>query len=311
MSRMGLWNRISRLYYDFDQQIWRVRQPGAVKVWINPRRFSFETSREVVKREIQQKNLFRSVLSDYDDDLTPQYHTDDPLIDMAVLARSQELMSKNNLKKNYIAMKRRHGQPIEFLERDDRLARKGSTLEAEGRYAADAKYRSRLFEAKTLNQDEFDDIELRIQENEDVSATERVAFARTRIERFYRQPLSDELLLEHDDKGRFRGKIIRFEQLVQFAESERRNRQVKTKPSVGFSALRLRALKDQRYIAGLLHDLLTTSGIYFDGTFDTHKVVNVITLEPFMRRVHEIKGEIENQLEIEVRKKDNAGVGSS
>ena len=292
-------------HYDFDQQIWRVRQPGVVKVWINPRRFSFETSREVVKRDIQQKHLFRSVLSDYDDDLTPQYHTDDPLIDMAVLARSQQLMSKNNLKQNYIAMKRRHGHPIEFLDRDDGLAGEGSALEAEGRYAADAKYRSRLFDAKTLNQDEFDDIEHRIQENEDVSATERVAFARTRMERFYRQPLSDDMI-EHDDKGRFRSKIIRFEQLIRYDENELHDRKSGPKPSNEYT-LRLRVLRDQRYVAGLLHDLLTTSEIFTNGKFDTNKVVSAITLTPFMQLARELKAVIENLLGIEVRKNVKAG----
>jgi hypothetical protein len=290
-------------HFDIDQQIWRVRQPGSVKIWINPRRFSFETSREVVKQEIQQKQLFKSVLSDYDDNLTPQYHTDDPLIDMAVLARSHELMSKNNLKRNYIAMKRRHGHAIEFVDRDDELAGQGSALDAEGRLAADARYRERLFMAKTLNRTEYEEIESRIEENEDVSMDERIAFAKTRIEKFYRQPLSDEIIGQ-DDRARFRAKIVRFEQLIQFAVQERLNNYgAVLKPSKEYE-FRLRVLKDSREIARLLHDLLTASGIFVDGHFDTQKIFSSITLKPFMHRSHEIKATIENLLEIEVRKLD-------
>jgi hypothetical protein len=62
---------------------------------------------DVVKHEIQQKNLFKSVLRGYDENSRPLYHVDDPLIDLAALVRSQQLASKNNLKHCFVAMKRR------------------------------------------------------------------------------------------------------------------------------------------------------------------------------------------------------------
>ena len=46
-------------HFDFDQQLARVRDPGAVRVWINPRRFHFETSLDVVRRELLENAIFK------------------------------------------------------------------------------------------------------------------------------------------------------------------------------------------------------------------------------------------------------------
>jgi hypothetical protein len=292
-------------HFDCDQQIWRVRHPGAVKVWLNPRRFCFDTSPEVVKRDIQQNHLFKNVLSDYDDDLTPQYHTNDPLIDMAVLARSQELMSKNNLKRNYIALKKRNGHAIQFVDRDQTIGSEGALLQAQGQIVAEGKYRDQIRNAKILTKEEFDELQYRIEANEAISANERFALERTRIEKFYRRPISDELF-EVDDRGRFRLKIVRFEHLVQHATTGR-DRDSQT-PLSNEYAFRLRFIRDHREIARLQHELLTLSGVYSDGQFDTTSSYSAITLEPLMRRANQIKGVIENLLQIEVRKGIGAGV---
>jgi hypothetical protein len=215
------------------------------------------------------------------------------------------LVSKNNLKRNYIALKKRNGHAIEFVDRDDWIAGEGALLQAQGRIIAEEKYRDQIRRAKILTRDEFDDLQCRIEANEDTSAGERFALERTRIEKFYRQPISDELF-EVDDRGRFRSKIIRFEQLLQYGTADRdRNSQTSLSDDYAF---RLRFIRDHREITRLLHELLTVSGVYSGGKFDTGSSYSAITLEPLMRRAHEIKGVIENLLEIEVRKDVGSGV---
>ena len=49
-------------HFDFDQQLARVRDPGAVRVWINPRRFYYETSVDAVRRELLEQSVFKNLL---------------------------------------------------------------------------------------------------------------------------------------------------------------------------------------------------------------------------------------------------------
>jgi hypothetical protein len=102
-------------HFDLDQQLARVRHPRAVRVWVNPRQFHFETAVDVVKHDIQVNGLYKNVLLGYDADAKPIYHTDDPLIDMAALAVSQQRASKNNLRGNFIDLKRHQGLRVEFI----------------------------------------------------------------------------------------------------------------------------------------------------------------------------------------------------
>ena len=47
-------------HLDFDQQLARVRHPGAVKVWITPRCYKFETHLDVVRYDIMRAGLTRT-----------------------------------------------------------------------------------------------------------------------------------------------------------------------------------------------------------------------------------------------------------
>ena len=53
-------------HFDFDQQLARVRHPGAVKVWISPRTFRFDTATDVVKRDLMHANAYKNFLKEFD-----------------------------------------------------------------------------------------------------------------------------------------------------------------------------------------------------------------------------------------------------
>lgn len=294
-------------HFDCDQQIWRVRHPGAVRVWLSPRRFNFDTAQDVVKREIQQKQLYKSVLSTYDDDLRPIYHTDDSLIDMAALARSQQLASKNNLKRNFIGMKRRHGHAIEFVDSDPIISAEGANLKAVGSSLADTAYRQRLLSAPALDKDTFDEIKHRILDNDEVDLSERLSFARTKIELFYRRPISDDLIAE-DDRERTRERVIRYEQLMSLARQLGDGSIAQSDLKASFSSLKNRFLPDQRRISMLLHTLLSETGLFEDGSFQRDQIVTKLTLESWMKTVITQKPFIENILGVEVRRDPTSGI---
>lgn len=294
-------------HFDFDQQIWRVRHPGAVRVWISPRRFNFDTAVDVVKREIQQKQLYKSVLATYDDDLRPIYHTDDPLIDMAALARSQQLASKNNLMRNFVAMKRRHGHDIEFVDSDPALAAEGATLKETGQLLADAAYRQRLLNAPPLDKETASEIEQRILDNDEIDVAERLSLARTRIERFYRQPITEQLIV-HDDRNHLRQRVIRYESLQTYCRQKADGMIDDKLAKAAMFGLKTRFLRDERAIAGLLDRLLAEAGVFDNGAFLRDRIVSKLTLAAWMKNVMGQKPVIENILDIEVRKDSEAGI---
>ena len=63
----------------------RVRDPGAIEVWITARRWNYETEFEIVREDIMRQSLFKNVLKGYTAEGAPQYASTDPFINMAAL----------------------------------------------------------------------------------------------------------------------------------------------------------------------------------------------------------------------------------
>jgi len=297
-------------HFDFDQQLARVRHPGSVKVWINPRRFRFDTSVEVIKADIQLHGLYKSALKGYDDDGRPIYHTDDPLIDMAALAVSQQRASKNNLRGNFIELKKHQGVRIDFVPEDSVSGTQGKAIEAIGKNLARAARAAHLMGASTLTEEDYDDIQGRTQENEDVSEHERWCFTRTMIERFYREPLT-KTLIDADDKGKLRTKVSRFEKFIAYSQTpEMRSRMGEAGDLAALESfgMKTRFLRDERIVSRLLLSLLKSTPIFVDDSFVLNKEFSLHSLSAFMKECRRHKAVIENTLGLEVVKSDRAAV---
>jgi hypothetical protein len=294
-------------HFDLDQQLARVRHPQAVRVWINPRRFRFETAVDVVKRDIQVNGLYKNVLRGYDPDGKPLYHTDEPLIDMAALAVSQQRASKNNLRGNFIDLKRRQGFNVEFVTEDAAIASAGKEIDGVGRGLAAAARVSQLLDARTLNRADYDEIEGRIQDNDDVSDPERWRLARSKIELFYRQRL-DERLIEADDRGRMRSRVARFEALETHVRTKEARARMGLRDVPEKYGLRTRFLRDERKVIELLYDLLSVSPVFKDGRFDTEKTFSFHDLARFHNECRRLRPVVENLLRFEVTLEERAAV---
>ena len=261
-------------HFDFDQQLARVRHPGSVKVWISPRRFRFDTSVEVIKGDIQLHGLYKSVLQGYDDDGRPTYHTDDPLIDMAALAVSQQRASKNNLRGNFIDLKKRQGVRIDYVADDDSIGDRGRAIEVIGRTLAKAKRVANLMGATTLRKEDYEDVEGRTQENQDVSEHERWCFARTAIEKFYREPLT-ESLIESDDRGKLRKQVGRFEKFLDYVgHTETRTRMVAETDLASMESLDSRRGSWRTSVWSASYCMASLSGLRYSSTGRSSSVRN-------------------------------------
>lgn len=295
----GLFETGVSTHFEIDQQIWRVRHPGCVKVWVSPATYFFDTSRDVIHRDIQKNNLFTNTLSHYDLAGKPVYHTNVPLIDMAALARSQQVASKNALKKHFIEHKTSHGHVITYVDKDKPAISEGIRFEKESTELEEEYYRASILNAKKLDRDEYDALDKKATDPRcSVDRASRFALDRYRIERFYRRSV-DDALVSLDDRGRMRTKVIAFEQLLNASGAQAS----KLEPG-----LRERFLPTASDKAQLLLELFKLASILDGDKFDPKAEFSSISLRPFMTRCIELRGHVENLLEVEVGDDVNDGV---
>jgi hypothetical protein len=218
---------------------------------------------------------------------------------MAALAVSQQRASKNNLRGNFIELKRRQGFTVDFVDADIAVSLAGKELDGLGRGLAAASRVAHLLKAETLTRAKYESVEGRIQSNGDVSDCERWQLARTKIERFYREQLS-ERLIETDDRGRLRARIIRFAALDSYARTKEARERLQIRDIPDKYGIRARFLRDDRIATALLDDLLSMTPVFVEGRFDTEATFSFQDLSFFLSECKRLKPVIENVFELEV-----------
>lgn len=200
-------------HLDFDQQLARVRHHGTVKIWITPRRFSFETHLDVVRHDILRAGMYKDMLEDFDDAGKPRFIEDDPLIEMAVLVKSAERASKNNLRGNYVRYKEAQGCTFVHVGKNLDRSVDGFAALKRGTDLAGEELAARIMAASVLPRPAFDHVGKALEAGEVVSEASRWSYERTRLELFYRAEATPELALL-DRGGRRRGEVRLFEEVT-------------------------------------------------------------------------------------------------
>ena len=208
----GLFEAQITNHFEVDQQLARVRNPGAEMVWISPRRFHYETNLDVVQHEIMRKSSFKNVLTGYASDGTPEYDCDDEFIKMACEIVAVDRASKNALRKNFIELKKRQGYRVEIVAPDEEKSAVGKALLEAGKSLTDERAKEALLAASLLSKPEFDDVREALQSGDAVPEDDLWCYGRTRIELFYREPVTAELIAG-DRRGRYRKAVKLFEDI--------------------------------------------------------------------------------------------------
>jgi hypothetical protein len=289
----GFCDRRITSHFEFDQHISRVRTPGATKVWVTPLPDRFDTSPDVIKRDI-------GPLVDFDEDGNPIYQTGDAFIDMAGLIVSRDRASKNRLKWNFIRHKRQQGWTVNIIERDDAAAERGKITKKVGRRISDEKRADKLMGARWLDEREYRTIYKQIMDRETIPDADRWAYERKWLEMFYRQTITRDLI-EVDERGRFRERLETFEIVDRIMQ----------RPDLyPVDALFLdptTAIAKRFVTPALLEKavavafLLTRTPLIKDGQWQVMATVTKADLKDFTAAVTKHKAVIENTLEIGIR----------
>jgi hypothetical protein len=282
-------------HLDFDQQLARVRHPGEVRVWINPRRFYFETSQDVVKDNLLRESLYKNLLLDFDQTGQPIYEQDDAFIDMASLIISRDRASKNDLKRHFVSHKQAQGVRVVTTPADQSLATQGRLLLTLGTGLRDANFEKGILEAEPLKRKEFEGLRELIEADEPLPPAARLSLERMRLELFYREPATP-ALIELDARGRYRDRVRLFETLTSV-------------PAPLLGAMvdggrldgRLRFVKSSGDRAFVMLNLLLLTPLFPEAALDQSATVQSGDLRGFIDFVVANKAAIENVLDMQVR----------
>ncbi len=281
-------------HLDFDQQLARVRHPKAVKVWITPRRFDFETEFEVIRRDVLERSLYKNLLVGYSDAGEPEYNEYDPFLAMAALILSEQRASKNELKAHFIRHKQKQGFVIEEIRKDEDLLAAGKSVLAKGKQLSDENYCTLLLSAGSLSRPAFQRIGEALRAGEWLSESETAAYERTNLELFYREAAS-ERLIRIDDRRRFRARVRLYESAFVY-----RHLSQSILRAERFEE-RSRLIVSEAAKANAIVQLLMLAPLMTDGRFDPNAVIQHSDLAQFVQTMIEAKGVVENGLGIEVR----------
>jgi hypothetical protein len=302
----GFFDALITTHFDFDQQLARVRHPGAVRVWITPRYFRFDTAVDVIRRDILRDGLYKNLLVDFDERGRPVYLDDDPFLDMASLIVSQQRASKNHLKRHFIELKKRQGYTVSMIEPDEPMWLEGQGLARLGKRLSARKRVEALLGAAPLKKSEYEDIKGRLTENDEVSEAERWSFHRTWIETFYREPITQSLI-ELDSEGKYLKSVLRFEALLKEMNAARDHKlmtgDLRTAREVAGAASlapELRFVKRERDGDRVIWHLLCKTPLVSEGAL-APATVTMDNLRDFADAMLKDKPIIENVLDLEVR----------
>ncbi|RVA05351.1 hypothetical protein [Mesorhizobium sp. M7A.F.Ca.US.001.02.1.1] len=281
-------------HFDFDQQLGRVRHPKAVKVWLSPQIFHYETSQDVVRHEILEKNLFGSRLTGHTADGQPINRSGDLLLEMAALSTSQRRASMNKIKANFIRHKEKQGFTIRFVSTDDAQAAKGKSAYGLGAALRDDRYAEQLLAAVSLPRKEFSRLVEAGRRGEPITASDALSIERTGIELFYRERMTRELIAK-DERGKLRQKTRLFEKIHDALEDRG------IFGSEEFSQ-RDRFLRQASSGAKALARLLQMTPIFNQSGFRPDVKLQAADLVDFADFVLREKATLENLLDVQMRR---------
>jgi energy-coupling factor transporter ATP-binding protein EcfA2 len=286
-------NRINS-HFEIDQQLSRVRHPKEVNVWISPQTFNFETEFDVVKSDYMYERFIEVLDEGFVTNSGEIYPSEvSPFYQLAAMVLATDRASKNRLKANFLEYKIRQGWKIVPVIKDDNLIDQGKEIMKKGKSVKESVYQEHILDSRTLNQLEFIDFSQRIDLNDGtVSEDERYSMNRTRLELYYGQQVTKQLL-EDDENGVLRRQIELYE-LLQKVGQEWQDSDIDHSPK----NMLLRYL---RVAAQLLHLLFSKTPMYSNGKFDPNVSYTGGDLVDFVKESKRLKTYVQTQLGIDLR----------
>jgi Origin of replication binding protein len=297
----GFFVALVNTHFDIDQQLCRVRHPGAVNVWVSPQKFSLSTDQRVIEAELLQtaNRNFRTI--GYDADGAPKYSDADRLYvsifsEVSALRRA----SKNNFRQNFCNLRKRSGWEVVTIPKEEDASERGKELVETARSLVEAAQRATLLNIRPISESEYATL-IKKSKHGSVSADEEAGMRRYEIERFYSRAISKELI-EDDRDGAYREEIRLFE-LLECNENELDNWWLRLQSDTQVHQVMEIDINETKARKRLLIKLFESAGIYEHGRgFNCEIIITQDVLTDFVATCRKERAAIERLLDISLRK---------
>jgi len=197
-------------HFDIDQQLGRVRHPKEIRVWITKRRHRKLTDIDTIRTEILNGKDNKAIQFYLDQEGAYVNGGRHAFIDLIAEVHSTRRRSINNLRQNFINLKKANGWEVCEIERDQPQSEKGKIIDAAGKKTRKKQRIQDLLTAKTLSFKEIQALEKRKKSGEPITRLQNIDRERYFLENFYRTEITESLII-FDDEGRNREAIRLFE----------------------------------------------------------------------------------------------------
>ena len=288
---------------EIDQQLARVRHPKEVHVWVAGGRYNFETEFNVIKANYLHETANASIHDSYTLDKDADRGVR-PFLNMAALIISFQRASKNRLKQHFIQYKKEQGCDVSEVLHDAVLSNEGKDFYNKGINILLEEEMNNVLTASLMTYDDMNDyLERRDSNDEQTTLKELHSFYRTKIENFYKIPVSKQLI-KLDEKGLYRTKVTTFEAISDQVKIKKiatnKTAFLQGAPSVAKAQEKMLKNKDSGII--LIHELLSQTPVFDKGVFNTTTTFCIADLQSFAKGSQTVKPFLETHLDLSVRK---------
>jgi hypothetical protein len=195
---------------DIDQQLCRVRNPGAVDVWIDAMRFEFTSNIDVVKDDLARAYKVKRAVRGRREDGMVDYDRDDPLLMICAHVTALQRASKNRLVELFCQLREANGWDI---ERVGEASASKAFDEAKKMIAAERI--EKLVQAKTVSSDDYIELDSKATKGASMTPDEQITYEKNYFERTVGVALDRDLIETNLD-----GKLIqRIETMARVVKS--------------------------------------------------------------------------------------------
>lgn len=187
-------------HFDMDQQLSRVRNPKAMKVWITPERFNFETDPDAIEAELILCRNLNDMIRGYTKRRLPIL--DQSFLKVYKPVVGMQRASKNALRRNFMQLREQNGWHANLIERSVSESKKGAAQLKNAKAVVDANYSNAVCEAQSLAEEDYRTL-TDIQKTKPLSHADQYSMRHYELASFYHAPV-DPALVKLDNSGKFR-----------------------------------------------------------------------------------------------------------
>lgn len=212
----GFFESSINTHFDIDQQLYRVRHPKEVKVWINPKTFRHKIGKSSIRKQVYETNSVPGLRYEIDVNGIHLPNSDDmshPFQEVITEVIAVRRSSMNNLRTNFINHRKNTGWIVNFITKDEVQSKKGSVVAKAGRVSRKQAIETRLLSSRKLSFKEEFRLNEKKGKNEEISKEDQDALSRYWIETFYKTEITADLI-KLDNGGKFREQILILESVI-------------------------------------------------------------------------------------------------